>query len=596
MQKKIVLIASTLFLLCSSYCIYSNTQLLDPRAGYTKNFAYSMESFNPLADVSLSSPRDTLISFINNITLSHYYTLLVSEEDVTSGYFTRTNQQKIYAHLALIYMSRAKVCLNLSDIPDITQDSVGTEKAILLKEILDKLPFNPDSLPDSKDLKDSTNKNKKMWTLDNTVLMISMVEKGPESGLFKISKNTVENLKDYYEKIESYPYLSEEDVVDNYIITPGFYDFYTNTPGLLIPPVWSKYIPYQLNTMVLNQTIWQWILIAIFIVLYFFLIHYIWLSCRLKKEESSAYHQWKRIIKLLLLSLVFAFSADILDNQVNVTGSILLSIDYFTHIVLYIILAITAFFLAPAICATMYRNVENRKQVTKRDATRALILVLTSALSFYILIEGLSQLGLSIIPLLTSLGIAGIAVALAVRSTLANFIGSFMIFSDHPYDIGDWIKVNKSYPVEGKVVSIGFRSTKIRQKSGEIVNIPNNTITTNEIINFSTAKYIRRELEINIVSVDSPEEIEKVVNLLTEEIILSKSEEDGSMDRSHRLFCINNYKPPTINFKEFTSSGFVITINYWFTPAEVPKCEDFQSYFNNFIFKLLHSEGVKILK
>ena len=124
-----------------------------------------------------------------------------------------------------------------------------------------------------------------MWTLDNTVLMISMVEKGPESGLFKISKNTVENLNDYYEKIESYPYLSEKDVVDNYIITPGFYDFYTNTPGLLIPPVWSKYIPHKLNTMVLNQTIWQWILIAIVIVLYFFLIHYIWLSCRLKKKN-----------------------------------------------------------------------------------------------------------------------------------------------------------------------------------------------------------------------------------------------------------------------------------------------------------------------
>ena len=307
------------------------------------------------------------------------------------------------------------------------------------------------------------------------------------------------------------------------------------------------------------------------------------------------YYQWKRIIKLSIPCLIFSLSTIFLENKIRIIGSIFLGFDYFAHLVMYITLAITAFLLAPAISSTLFRKAKTRIEITKRDGTKALLLIFTSLLAVYILIDGMGELGLSIVPVITSLGVAGLAIAMAVRSTFANVVGSFMIHSDHPYDIGDWIKLNQRTVIEGKVEAIGFRSTKLRLKSGEFVNIPNDKIVKIEIINYSSAKYIHRDLNINILEVETPEEIEKTIQILHNKLTIKKSE-DGSIDTSHPFFCINKYKSPNVNFNEFTTSGFTITIQYWFTPPDVPKCEDFHSYLNKFIFTQLHQQGLKILK
>ena len=59
----------------------------------------------------------------------------------------------------------------------------------------------------------------------------------------------------------------------------------------------------------------------------------------------------------------------------------------------------------------------------------------------WILVGGLNNLGFDIIPLIAGLGVGGLAVALAARSTVENIIGSLMIFWDGPYKVGQRIKV-----------------------------------------------------------------------------------------------------------------------------------------------------------
>ena len=555
----------------------------------------SAKSFNPLSNVALNSPRDTLTSFIENISLAHYYASLVVEEDFKAPFFKRSKIRDMYSDFANTYLNRAKACLDLSDIASVTKESLGTERAILLKEVLDKIPFTLDSLPDAKELSNDTNKNLKRWSIGGTVLKIDKFKQEGFNTSYKFSRDTMNNVHKYYELINEYPYIHQKKLSAQYIPTPGFYNFYINTPGLLVPPPWSKYIPHQLNKMVLNQTILQWIFIFLLGLSYLLLLYYIWKSCKLDKGSSSMYYQWKRIIKLSLPCLIFSISTIFLENEVRVTGSILLGFDYFAHLVMYITLAITVFLLAPAISSTLFRKAKTRIEITKRDGTKALLLIFTSLLAVYILIDGMGELGLSIVPVITSLGVAGLAIAMAVRSTFANVVGSFMIHSDQPYNIGDWIKLNQYYPIEGKVEGVGFRSTKLRLKSGEFVNIPNDKIVKIEIINYSSAKYIRKELNVNILEVDTPEEIEKTIQILHNKLTIKKSE-DGSIDTSHPFFCINKYKPPNVNFNEFTTSGFTITIQYWFTPPDVPKCEDFNSYLNKFIFTQLHQQGLKILK
>jgi MscS family membrane protein len=572
---------------------FDETDTKTEESSETYQQMFTLEEFDPVLSVDLSSPRATFDAFTLNITLAHYYTMLVLEEDGQLTDLFRSKRQKVYEYYANVYLERAKNCLNLSHIKSISSESIRNEKAILLKEVLDKLKLDPASFPDETELKKQARNIEMPWRISNSQLYIEKIKEGPDAGSFKFSKSTVENIFKYYTLLYNYPYNDANTTPEDYILTPNFYEFYVRKPGQLVPPIWSKYIPDSLNRVIFHQTLWQWLSVFITFIIYTYLFYYFWASCKIKAPQKHSSY-WIRVLKLILIFIILTFINNILDKLINLTGHVLVVIDFITHFAKAITFSTAIFFLGSAINNTILKKEVTEKKIPQRDAVKAIVAVFTTIIAFYILIRSLDKLGFSLVPLITSLGIAGLAVALAVRPTLANFIASFMIYSDHPYYIGDWIKVSSLG--EGKVESIGFRSTKIRLKSGEIVNIPNDKIVTNEVVNYSTAKYICKELEINIISVDTPEEIEKVIQLFQEALTLPKSKETTSVDTSHMFFCINEYKSPSVNFKEFTSSGFVIKITYWFTPADVPKSEEFHSHLNSFLFKTLHKEGVKIIK
>ena len=85
----------------------------------------------------------------------------------------------------------------------------------------------------------------------------------------------------------------------------------------------------------------------------------------------------------------------------------------------------------------------------------------------------LQNLGLNITSLITSLGIGGLALALAAQETLSNFFGAIVILVDKPFRIGDVVKIDVH---EGTVETIGFRSTRVRTAEGHLVTIPNRTV------------------------------------------------------------------------------------------------------------------------
>ena len=90
------------------------------------------------------------------------------------------------------------------------------------------------------------------------------------------------------------------------------------------------------------------------------------------------------------------------------------------------------------------------------------------------------SLGLPVFTILGGMGIGGVAVAFAAKETIADFFGSVTVLVDRPFVVGDWIETGD---VSGTVMSIGFRSTKIRTYANSIVTIPNNTLTTAVIDN-----------------------------------------------------------------------------------------------------------------
>lgn len=95
----------------------------------------------------------------------------------------------------------------------------------------------------------------------------------------------------------------------------------------------------------------------------------------------------------------------------------------------------------------------------------------------------LDSVGVSITPLLASLGVGSLAVGLALQDTLGNLFSGFYLYVDRPIAIGDWIRLESG--VEGQVVAIGWRSTRLLVPSENMVVIPNSKLSSSVLVNFN---------------------------------------------------------------------------------------------------------------
>ena len=125
----------------------------------------------------------------------------------------------------------------------------------------------------------------------------------------------------------------------------------------------------------------------------------------------------------------------------------------------------------------------------------------------------LAALGIQITPILTALGVGGLAVALALQDTLSNLFAGAHLLADKPIRVGDYVKVADT--VEGYVVDIGWRSTRVRMLQNMVVTIPNKRVAESIITNYDMPD---SQLTLLIrVSVDYGSDVELVERLLVEE-------------------------------------------------------------------------------
>ncbi len=94
----------------------------------------------------------------------------------------------------------------------------------------------------------------------------------------------------------------------------------------------------------------------------------------------------------------------------------------------------------------------------------------------------LSTWGINVTGFIASLGLVGMAFALAAKDTASNFFGSMVLFTDQPFKIGDWIKTPE---VEGTIEHIGIRSTRVRTFAQALVSVPNGNLADSAILNWS---------------------------------------------------------------------------------------------------------------
>jgi len=118
------------------------------------------------------------------------------------------------------------------------------------------------------------------------------------------------------------------------------------------------------------------------------------------------------------------------------------------------------------------------------------------------------SLGLEVKTFLAGLGIGGLAVALAAQDTIANMFGSFVVVLDHPFRVGDTVRIAGN---EGTVEDIGLRSTRLRTGSRTQIVMPNKLVASEAITNLSRMPQRRVDQAIGLTYDTTAGQMEEIL-------------------------------------------------------------------------------------
>jgi small-conductance mechanosensitive channel len=122
----------------------------------------------------------------------------------------------------------------------------------------------------------------------------------------------------------------------------------------------------------------------------------------------------------------------------------------------------------------------------------------------------LNALGVEIAPLLTALGVGGLAVALALQDTLTNFFAGMHILLERPFHIGHFIRLEDGQ--EGHVLDIGWRTTRVRTVQDDVIVVPNSKIAGSTILNYNMPiPRSRVALSVGVAYDSDPEKVRAVL-------------------------------------------------------------------------------------
>ncbi len=432
---------------------------------------------NPLAPPDLSSPRATLENFIELMNRAHRHWM--SEDATDEARDERAAVDRV-----------AHRFFDLNEVAPSVRKNVGRETAVYLKEVLDRVELPPvEQIPDSEAVAAA---HLTRWTVPQTEIMLTRVSEGLREGDWVFSSEMDERAAEFYARAKKMPYRPGA--------TEGLYDLFVSEPGWMIPRGLIRALPQWMQTRHGGQALWQWtglVLTLLATAAVMFLIY----------RTSS---QWSRTHRGTRYYLAAAFTifavavpqlaTDFLSDQIFITGRLFEIVDFALDLVslaafVVVILSLTNR-LATALTALPWSH--DRKLTGQLTQLTVRAIGVSGAL--IAVFEGGRYLGVPLTTLVAGVSVSGLTVALAAQDTLKNLFGSVMILLDRPFQVGDLIKI-KSY--EGKVESIGLRSTRIRDLSGHVISISNEEMARLDSKNISSRHHLRRHEVLRLRS-DTP--------------------------------------------------------------------------------------------
>lgn len=194
---------------------------------------------------------------------------------------------------------------------------------------------------------------------------------------------------------------------------------------------------------------------------------------------------------------------------------------------------------------TLYSRVVYRGRRAAALPSPSIVTNLTKLLVF--IIGGLiilQSLGIAVSPILTALGVGGLAVALALQETLSNLFSGLYLIASRQIKPGDYIKLSTGE--EGYVVDINWRSTKIREGPNNIIIVPNAKLAAATVTNYYQPD---TELIVSIpVSVSYDSDLERVERITLEVARRIMQEVSGGVPEFDPLLRYHTFAESSVNF------------------------------------------------
>lgn len=167
---------------------------------------------------------------------------------------------------------------------------------------------------------------------------------------------------------------------------------------------------------------------------------------------------------------------------------------------------------------------------------------------FVVLLIGLliilEVLGISITPILTALGVGGLAVALALQDTLSNFFAGIHIIASRQVRVGDYIRLSTGE--EGFVTDLNWRYTVIRTLGNNVIIVPNNKLATAIVTNYDLPeKEMSVLVDVGVSYGSDLEKVERVTLEVAREVVRDVVGEIPGFEPAVRY---NAFGPSSVNF------------------------------------------------
>ncbi len=219
-----------------------------------------------------------------------------------------------------------------------------------------------------------------------------------------------------------------------------------------------------------------------------------------------------------------------------------------------------------------------RSENAEHDATIASSLgvvrvLLMGLIGLLVVLFALDNMGVAVTPMLTGLGIGGIAVALAVQNILGDLFGSITILLDKPFVVGDSIQVGDK---SGTVERIGIKTTRVRANSGEQLVFANTDLLSSRVQNFKRMLERRVQFAVSVTYETPTAKLRQMPKMIQEAI---EKQKPVRFDRCH--------------LKSFGTSSLDFEAVYFVLSADFKQYMDVQQAINLELLERFAAEGIE---